>query len=170
MPSSGKDDGHPGLDLGHWYLNGEASILNDPVQPVLTGSVAAASKSRPPLGALILIEVLYPNLPPALINRVPIPAGKSLYMLYAHLVDAPPLRIGKSVSCGEEIGRVGLTGWTGAPHLHFETRWGPPGMTFSGMAYYTADATATESKNYETFRMSGQFHPFDPMLLLTIQP
>jgi murein DD-endopeptidase MepM/ murein hydrolase activator NlpD len=170
MPNPGRDDGHHGVDLGHWSLGTEISTLNDPIQPVLSGRVAAAIHDRPPYGNMIIIEVPYTNLPLTLIELVPIPSGQSLYILYAHLADAPDLSIGQSVSCGQEIDRVGLTGWTGAPHLHFETRWGPPGMTFTEMAYYTGDATTTEMENYLSWRMSGTFHVFDPMILLTLQP
>ena len=45
--------------------------------------------------------------------------------LYAHLDDwtsPPPVEAGQSVSRGQVIGHVGLTGWTTGPHLHFEYR------------------------------------------------
>ena len=167
MPTPGKDDGHHGVDFGHWSYGDEESMLGDPLQAVLPGKVAAAIADRPPYGNLVMLEVPYENLPPILLERVPIPAGQSLYIVYAHLEYAPPQAIGEAVECGRELNRVGLTGFSGAPHLHFETRWGPPGVTFLSMAYYTGDATPLEMQNYETWRMGDSFHVFDPMLLLT---
>ncbi|WP_320064881.1 M23 family metallopeptidase [Micromonospora sp. RTGN7] len=43
---------------------------------------------------------------------------------YLHLLEAPPVRVGQRVARGEQIGRVGSTGNSGAPHLHYEQRRG----------------------------------------------
>jgi murein DD-endopeptidase MepM/ murein hydrolase activator NlpD len=168
-PSANQDDGHHGVDLSHYRLGKEAGILGDPVQAVLPGKIAAVVNDRPPYGNMLIIEVPYQNLPPALVELAQIPAGESLYLLYAHLEDRPDLTIGQPVACGQNISQVGNTGCLPCgPHLHFETRWGPPGITFNGMAYYTADATPDEMKNYRTWRMSDTFHLFDPMILLSL--
>jgi hypothetical protein len=37
------------------------------------------------------------------------------------------------------------------------------------MAYYRADATAEEMRNYESWRMTDDFHLFDPMELLKLK-
>ncbi len=39
---------------------------------------------------------------------------------YAHLQAGLPVRVGEAVHAGEVIGRVGMTGNTTGPHLHFE--------------------------------------------------
>jgi murein DD-endopeptidase MepM/ murein hydrolase activator NlpD len=39
---------------------------------------------------------------------------------YCHLVEHPAVRIGQQVTAGEHIGRVGSSGNSSGPHLHFE--------------------------------------------------
>ncbi|WP_329100735.1 M23 family metallopeptidase [Micromonospora sp. NBC_01699] len=43
---------------------------------------------------------------------------------YLHLLEPPSVRVGQRVEMGEQIGRVGSTGNSGAPHLHYEQRRG----------------------------------------------
>ncbi|MFD0783553.1 M23 family metallopeptidase [Micromonospora azadirachtae] len=43
---------------------------------------------------------------------------------YLHLLEPPMVREGQRVAQGEQIGRLGSTGNSGAPHLHFEQRRG----------------------------------------------
>lgn len=43
---------------------------------------------------------------------------------YLHLLEPPMVREGQRVVQGEQIGRLGSTGNSGAPHLHFEQRRG----------------------------------------------
>lgn len=49
--------------------------------------------------------------------------GYNFSTLYGHLDDSrwPPVRLGQSVSAGQIIGYVGMTGWTTGPHTHFMT-------------------------------------------------
>ncbi|KAF0108496.1 MAG: hypothetical protein FD146_1070 [Anaerolineaceae bacterium] len=163
-----KDVRHFGVDLSHWHFKDETSSLHEPVQAALDGKTAGVVSDRLPYGNMILIETPYTQLSPALIERLEIPPGQSLYHLYAHLADPPAFQIGQPVSCGQFLNRVGLTGWAVTAHLHFETRWGPPDFTFTVMAYYTADASPEEMANYETWFSSGLYQAFDPMILLTL--
>ncbi|QGN47968.1 peptidoglycan DD-metalloendopeptidase family protein [Micromonospora sp. WMMC415] len=43
---------------------------------------------------------------------------------YLHLLEPPLVEVGQRVAQGEQIGRVGSTGNSGAPHLHYEQRRG----------------------------------------------
>jgi hypothetical protein len=43
---------------------------------------------------------------------------------YLHLLEPPRVRAGQKVAQGEQIGRVGSTGNSGAPHLHYEQHRG----------------------------------------------
>ncbi|GAB3137714.1 hypothetical protein GCM10027290_03930 [Micromonospora sonneratiae] len=43
---------------------------------------------------------------------------------YLHLLEPPLVRVGQRVAQGDQVGRVGSTGNSGAPHLHYEQRRG----------------------------------------------
>ena len=49
--------------------------------------------------------------------------GKKLYTVYAHM-DEIYVQTGQLVKTGEQLGKVGITGNTSGPHLHFEVRLG----------------------------------------------
>jgi len=53
--------------------------------------------------------------------------GQQLYTVYAHMSKLETV-VGQWVDTGERIGRVGATGATTGPHLHFEVRF--PGNSF----------------------------------------
>jgi murein DD-endopeptidase MepM/ murein hydrolase activator NlpD len=169
-----KDDGHHGLDLGY-YTRNDVPFTGTPVLSATNGRIAAIFRDRPPYGDTILIETPYEQIPAHLIEASPelgrraesIPAGDSLYVLYAHLQNLQNFTLGQEVTCGDLLAETGLTGYTSGPHLHFETRWGPAGQTFESMAYYEASTTEEERANYVTWRMSGTFRLFDPMILLS---
>jgi murein DD-endopeptidase MepM/ murein hydrolase activator NlpD len=160
-----RDDGHHGVDLGYYKMNGKL-FTGTPVLSALDGKIAAVVNNRPPYGNMVIVETTFEHIPPALVASQSIASGDSLYTLYAHLQNLQTLSIGQAVACGQQLAETGLTGFTGGPHLHFETRWGPPEQSFPSMAYYRADATSEEILNYEHWRMSAIFHLFDPMQLL----
>jgi murein DD-endopeptidase MepM/ murein hydrolase activator NlpD len=49
--------------------------------------------------------------------------GNTMYALYAHLRDDPTSLSGRHFNRGEEIAKVGNTGFSTDPHLHFELRY-----------------------------------------------
>ncbi len=159
------DDAHHGVDLGYYTRDGK-TFTGSPALAALEGKIAALIHNRPPYGNMVMVETPFEGLPAWVIASQKIPAGASLYTLYAHLQNMQPLEIGQSVQCGQQLALTGLTGFTGGPHLHFETRWGPANNVFAVMAYYRADATPEELANYQKWRMSGEFHLFNPMELL----
>jgi murein DD-endopeptidase MepM/ murein hydrolase activator NlpD len=164
-----RDNGHPGVDLVYYSRYGRASISGEGVQSVLDGTIASVIYNRIPYGNMVMTETPYEGIPPELLAVVRIPPGDSLYLVYAHLHDLADLKLGESVHCGQPLGHVGSTGMSTGDHLHFEARWGPPGTEFPSMSYYTADYTDEEVKNYILWRMSGDYIPFDPMMLLTLK-
>ncbi|MGG6263118.1 M23 family metallopeptidase [Leptolyngbya sp. AN03gr2] len=55
-------------------------------------------------------------------NHIVVDHGGGRQTLYGHLVtESIPYRVGSQVNQGDMIGRVGSTGWSTGPHLHFET-------------------------------------------------
>jgi murein DD-endopeptidase MepM/ murein hydrolase activator NlpD len=165
-PPMGKDDRHQGVDFSYYRQDGRATIEGEGVQSVLPGKVAAAIHDSFPFGNLVIIEIPRENLPDHLLKALKLAEGQSLYVLYAHL-EAPPLvRLGDPVTACQALGAVGKSGNAGVAHLHLETRVGPVGAVFTGMAYYTLQASQAERDNYVLWRMSGVFQHFDPMILL----
>jgi murein DD-endopeptidase MepM/ murein hydrolase activator NlpD len=165
-PPMGKDDRHQGVDFSYYRQGGRASIEGEGVQSILAGAVAAAIHDSFPFGNLVIIETRKGDLPDYLLQALTLADGQSLYVLYAHL-QAPALaQAGDSVQACQALGAVGKSGNAGVAHLHLETRIGPAGTTFSGMAYYTLQASKVERDNYVLWRMSGVFQHFDPMILL----
>jgi murein DD-endopeptidase MepM/ murein hydrolase activator NlpD len=163
-----KDDAHHGVDLGYYTRNGQ-KFTETPVLAAVDGKIAAIIHNRPPYGNMIILETTFEHIPRALVASENIPSGYSLYSLYAHMQNIQPFELGEAVSCGQQLAETGLTGFTGGPHLHFETRWGPAGITFLVMGFYRADLTPEEMKNYTLWRMSGKFHLFNPIELLDPQ-
>lgn len=162
-----RDDEHHGLDLGYYTRDGEL-FTGTPVLAALEGTIASVIHDRPPYGNMVMIETPYEKIPARVIAQEQISPGNSLYTLYAHLQNLQPLEIGQPVTCGQQLAETGLTGFTGGPHLHFETRWGTANSTFPAMGFYRADLTPEENQYYTLWRMSGKFKLFDPMIL--IQP
>jgi murein DD-endopeptidase MepM/ murein hydrolase activator NlpD len=54
-------------------------------------------------------------------NLVTIAHGRGITTRYAHLA-APLVDAGEHVSAGQVVGRIGSTGLSTGPHLHFEIR------------------------------------------------
>lgn len=87
---------HPGIDLG--------AEIGDPVNPMRAGTVVFASYTSDGYG-----------------NQVVIDHGNGLTTRYAHLSKIE-VKAGDKVTTESEIGRVGITGHSTGPHLHFEVR------------------------------------------------
>ncbi len=65
---------------------------------------------------------------------------------YLHMLEPPMVEVGDDVTQGQQIGKIGSTGRSGAPHLHYEQRrdgdkvetWfdgGPSGITHDDAEY-----------------------------------
>ncbi len=162
----GREDGHHGVDLAHYRRKGHLSMLGEEIDSVLPGRTAASIKNRLPYGNMVIIETLYSDLPPGLSAALKLSPSDSLYLLYAHMLEAPQVSLGETVPCGQPLGQVGTTGLEIVnEHLHLETRLGPPGVQFESMAFYDTGATQEEMVAYIRWRTGGEFRPFDPLAL-----
>jgi murein DD-endopeptidase MepM/ murein hydrolase activator NlpD len=86
--------GHDGLDFTAWY--------GAPIYAADGGTVTRAGYSGD-MGNYVVID-----------------HGNGYHTRYMHMSSTPPVSAGDTVSQGEVIGYVGQTGYTTAPHLHFE--------------------------------------------------
>jgi murein DD-endopeptidase MepM/ murein hydrolase activator NlpD len=161
------DDRHHGVDFAYYHWKGGGPIAGTPVQSVLAGRVAMALEDTFPYGNVVIVEVARADLPEDLLLTLNFPEGQSLYLLYAHLQkESLQVQVNDAVSACQLLGAVGRTGNTQANHLHLETRFGPPGATFTGMSAFTDTASDDEKRNYRLWRISGKYQHFDPLRLL----
>jgi murein DD-endopeptidase MepM/ murein hydrolase activator NlpD len=167
-PPPGRDERHHGVDFSYYHHAGRDTIEGEGVQAILAGSVAAVINDRLPYGNMVIIETPASLFPADLVSTFGIEKDESLYHLYAHMQSTPLVEVGDAVECGQALGTVGMTGYNVVnAHLHLETRIGPAGDSFTGMAFYTTSATIEEMENYKRWRTSGEFRHFDPMSLFT---
>jgi hypothetical protein len=88
------DHFHDGIDV--------AAHLGTPVRAIAAGRVTIAGRVA---GGAVLVEIEH---------------APGVFSRYGHLEPGPAVRVGESVSAGELVGSIGLTGNTTGPHLHFE--------------------------------------------------
>jgi hypothetical protein len=82
----------------------------------------------------------------ALGNHVILDLGGGRYALYAHLeTGSVGVQVGEQVDQGEVLARVGNTGNTTAPHLHFQVMDAPHAIAANGLPYV-----------FDHFRLTGR--------------
>jgi murein DD-endopeptidase MepM/ murein hydrolase activator NlpD len=141
-------------------------MLGEPVQSILPGTVASVLDGQYPYGNMLIVESTRSDLPGDLLDKLDLPEEQSLYVLYAHLDQAPVVALGEHVTACQGLGVVGMSGNTDIPHLHLETRLGPAGQVFESMRFYDTSATQAELDTYVLWRTSGVFQHFDPLVIL----
>lgn len=189
LPGLAMDDGHHGTDFAFWSRGTYTTMVGLPIHSVLSGRVAGVINDIKPYGNLIIIETPldtftenFRNLLSPPVQQTPYPynprmqfctslkeqswsvSTASLYLLYGHMLEPSPLKVGDLVKSGETIGQVGSTGMSVNAHLHLEMRWGPGGTEFASMNYYNPAATQEEMDNYCEWRISGRYVLLDPMI------
>lgn len=194
-PRNGSDDPHQGVDLADTDSSSGIALEGRIVQAALQGRVASVIRDRFPYGNALIIETPLDSLPESGLLELPLPTpaptllaqpvltcptpegvlpwtnkSRSLYLIYAHLLEPPSLQSGELIACGEPIGKVGMSGNALNPHLHIESRVGPSGARFDSLAHYTSSATLTEMRDYCLWRLSNNFQLLDPMALLASEP
>lgn len=165
-PPMGKDQRHQGVDFSYYRRGERMSIQGVEIQSVFPGIVSAAMSDSFPFGNMIMIETPEDYLSTELRQQIELKEGESLYILYAHMGQAPGLSLGDVVQRCQSMGQVGKSGNAGVAHLHLEMRRGPAGAQFPVLGYYLAKNTAEERANYLRWATSGEFLHFNPMDLL----
>lgn len=199
-PPVGFDEPHQGIDYSYFRFENEIINDSDGIEgleidSVLDGTVSTVISDRLPYGNAIIIETPLDLLPPEWLAALNVPeiaptlvpdprhncpelvdsaewdnSHRSLYLVYAHMLNSPQFSVGQKVTSGEIIGQVGNTGDSTNPHLHFEVRLGPGGVSFASMAKYDTRASVEEMANYCTWRLSNRFQVLDPALILQFRP
>jgi murein DD-endopeptidase MepM/ murein hydrolase activator NlpD len=102
-PCSGCSSNHQGLD----FTPGSGAAI----QSIAAGVVRQVVSSNSGLGVHVVID-----------HEI---GGKRVSSTYAHMqFGSVPLRAGQVVAAGDPVGRVGTTGASTGPHLHFEIAYG----------------------------------------------
>jgi murein DD-endopeptidase MepM/ murein hydrolase activator NlpD len=84
-------------------------------------------------------------------NHVVIDHGNGLYSFYAHLQKGSiEVKVGNRVQAGGELGLLGNTGNSSAPHLHFHITNGPSPLGAQGVPYV-----------FDSFQLAGVADPTD---------
>jgi hypothetical protein len=167
---AGSDDPHQGVDLAvslDRFPYGNAIMVETPLETLPDGWRAQAQLPTPA-----------PTLPPhpaLTCPQVDLGLGlnyekRSLYLLYAHMQSPVAYQLGDAITCGARLGEIGQSGNALNPHVHIETRLGPGGARFQGLAHYETRASAAEMSAYCLWRVSGTFQLVDPMQLLSALP
>jgi hypothetical protein len=127
-------------------------IYDEPVYAVADGTVVASRNDLKDQVPGKLPEGL--PLEEADGNFAIIDIGAGAYALYAHMrLGSVALHAGQHVRRGEQIGNVGNTGNTQAPHLHFQLMDAPSALVANGLpyAFVTYTVTATDQAGTADF-------------------
>lgn len=110
-------------------------------------------------GIVVAVEKNLPDQPPLTMpsnmpldqadgNHVILDLGHGIFVLYAHMAPGSvAVDLNQRVSKGQILGKVGNSGNTSAPHLHFQAMDRPSSLAANGLPYV-----------FERFRITG----FDP--------
>jgi hypothetical protein len=139
---------------GRWVIgdpdvNQNWIFFDDPVLAVADGVVVAAVDKFPDQ---------IPNHPEPVTlqeadgNNVIIRFGKGLYAAYAHLVPGSvAVKVGDRVRAGQQIARLGNSGSSSGPHLHFQVMSKPSLVDAEGLSF-----------SFASFTLEGKIPPIGP--------
>lgn len=117
-------------------------------------------------GNVAIMEYSFDALPELARQALGLQSGRSVYMLYAHMKDAPISSPGTPVGLGQMLGEVGSTGNSTGAHLHYEVRIADSGTIQAGVMCSDVSCGASKrdplprsgiwnSGNYPTVNPSG---------------
>jgi hypothetical protein len=120
--------------IGDWRKNKDWLIYGDPVVAAAPGVVVETINNLPentpptPLAGLTLRTAPGNNVIEAI--------GGGEFALYAHLqTRTVAVHVGEHIRRGQFLGRVGNTGSSTAPHLHFQVMSAPSALVSNGLPY-----------------------------------
>jgi Peptidase family M23 len=89
-------------------------------------------------------------------NEVVVAVKPGVYAYYAHLIPgSAAVKVGQQVKAGQMLGRLGNTGNSNAPHLHFQLMDGPTPLGSEGIPY-----------TFSAFTAEGRLQNFLPFFIL----
>jgi hypothetical protein len=160
-------DRHGRAFIGDFMHNDNFVGFGDPVFAVADARVVATRNNLP--------ENTPPVEPPpesltpatALGNHVVLALPGGRFALYAHLeTGSVRVRRGQPVRAGQVLGRVGNTGESGAPHLHFHVSDGPQPLASNGLPYvfnrFTQTGTVTNLDQFLNGVAPALVRPLQP--------
>jgi hypothetical protein len=135
-------------DLGRIYVGDPTHpasyvIYGKPVYAVADGRVVAAVDDLPdsPIGALPA-DIAFAQADG---NHVVLDLGGHRFALYAHLAPGSvAVRAGERVRRGQVLGRVGTSGNSSEPHLHFQVTDGASPLASNGLPYVLSRFASTQ--------------------------
>ncbi|MBS0378977.1 MAG: M23 family metallopeptidase [Proteobacteria bacterium] len=144
-------------------------IYNAPVYAVAAGTVVSARNDLDNQVPGHLPEGL--PLDQADGNFVILDLGGGRFALYAHMIKGSvTVAAGARVQPGQQIGRVGNSGNTQAPHLHFQLMDGPSALAANGLPYLFRSYTVTAEDRAGTADFDRAEATGAPMTLTPIEP
>jgi hypothetical protein len=128
--------------IGNWRKNASWLIYGDRVVAAAPGVVVETINNLPentppaPLAGLTLRTAPGNNVIEAI--------GGGEFALYAHLqTGTVAVHVGERIRRGQFLGRVGNTGSSTAPHLHFQVMSAPSALVSNGLPYVFARSRLT---------------------------
>jgi murein DD-endopeptidase MepM/ murein hydrolase activator NlpD len=114
----------------NWYGHGE------PLLAVADGQVVAIKDGIPENVPLAPARTVPITLETVGGNYVIIDIGRGRYAFYAHLIPgSPTVKVGDRVRRGQVLGKLGNSGNSDAPHLHFHIGDGPTPLGSEGIPF-----------------------------------
>jgi hypothetical protein len=116
---------HPLEDFkGDPSKNESYLAFDQPLLAVGAGTVTSVVSDKPDIAPGAFPEGI--SLDQLIGNNVLLDLGHGVFALYAHMKQgSATVKVGDKVKKGQEIGRLGNSGNTDAPHLHFQLMRGP---------------------------------------------